>query len=158
MCLQLGNARIQRLVIAELAEAYGVKPLTNRYFAGAIGIGAALLLAVTQGGGNGGLALWPLFGTTNQLVAGATLLIVSVWLQKQGRPARYTLFPMIFVGAATLWAMTGNVVGYYAHFEQQWLLAISGSVILALDVWLIFEGVHALRQPARSGPQLPEGN
>jgi carbon starvation protein len=152
------GARIQRLVIAELAEAYGVAPLTNRYFAGAVGIGAALLLAVTQGGGNGGLALWPLFGTTNQLVAGGTLLIVSVWLQQQGRPARYTLLPMIFVAAATLWAMTGNVLSYYAAFEQQWLLAISGSVILALDVWLIFEGFHALRrsagasgQPAREG-------
>ena len=87
------GARIQRLVIAELASSYGVKALTNRYLASAVGIGAALLLAVTQGGGDGGLALWPLFGTTNQLVAGVTLLIVSIWLKRQGRPAVYTLVP-----------------------------------------------------------------
>jgi carbon starvation protein len=138
------GARIQRLVIAELAEAYGVRPLTNRYFAGALGIGAALLLALTQGGGTGGLALWPLFGTTNQLVAGVTLLIVSVWLQRQGRNAVVTLVPMVLVASATVWAMTGNVIGYFARFEEQWLLAISGSVILALDVWVILEGIRAL--------------
>jgi len=149
------GARIQRLVIAELAEAYGVRPLTNRYFAGVVGIGAALLLAVTQGGGNGGLALWPLFGTTNQLVAGATLLIVSVWLRSQGRASVYTLVPMIFVAATTLWAMSGNVLGYFAHFEEQWLLAVSGSVILALDVWLVLEGLRALSRSG--GGRAPQG-
>jgi len=137
-------ARIQRLVIAELAEAYGVGPLTNRYLAGVVGIAAALLLALTQGGGDGGLALWPLFGTTNQLVAGVTLLVVSVWLQRLGRPAVYTLVPMIAVGAATVWAMTGNVIGYFTNFEEQWLLAIAGAIVLALDVWVILEGARAL--------------
>ena len=152
------GARIQRLVIAELAEAYGVRTLTNRYFAGALGISAALLLALTQGGGTGGLALWPLFGTTNQLVAGMTLLVVSVWLQKQGRPARYTLWPMIFVAAATVWAMSGNVLGYFENFSEQWLLALTGATVLALDIWVIFEGLKALRDSRsiaaanRSGP------
>jgi carbon starvation protein len=138
------GARIQRLVIAELAEAYGLRPLTNRYAAGAIGIGAALLLAVTQAGGKGGLILWPLFGTTNQLVAGVTLLVVSIWLRRLGRPAAYTLLPMIFVGAATVIAMLGEVRGYYAHFSDQWLLAIMGSLILVLDVWVLLEGFRAL--------------
>ena len=121
-----------------------------------MGISAALLLAITQGGGNGGLALWPLFGTTNQLVAGATLLIVSVWLRSQGRASVYTLVPMVFVAATTLWAMSGNVLDYFANFEQQWLLALSGSVILALDVWLILEGLRALSAPrAGDGPEAP---
>ncbi|MCZ6784521.1 MAG: carbon starvation protein A [Proteobacteria bacterium] len=147
------GARIQRLVIAELAEAYGVRALTNRYVAGAVGIGAALLLALNQGGGQGGLILWPLFGTTNQLVAGVTLLVVSVWLQRQGRPVAYTLVPMIAVGAATVWAMTGNVLGYFQ--EGLWLLAGFGTVILALDVWVVFEGARVLLG-AQSPPPLPE--
>ena len=99
------GARIQRLVLAELGEAYGLRPLSNRFVAGAVGIGAALLLAVTQGGGQGGLALWPLFGTTNQLVAGVTLLVVSIWLKRQGRPVVYTLVPMVAVATVTAWAM-----------------------------------------------------
>jgi carbon starvation protein len=138
------GARIQRLIIAELAEGYGVRALTNRYVAGAVGIGAALLLAVTQAGGKGGLILWPLFGTTNQLVAGVTLLIVSVWLRRAGRPYVYTLAPMIFVGVATVASMLGEVHGYFLDFSERWLLAVMGSLILVLDVWVIFEGFRVL--------------
>ena len=138
------GARIQRLVIAELAETYGWKPLTNRYAAGAVGISAALLLAVTQAGGQGGLILWPLFGTTNQLVAGVTLLVVSVWLKRQGKPVIYTLAPMLLVGLATVVAMTGEVIGYYQAFGERWLLALSGSVILICDVWVMLEGLKVL--------------
>ena len=146
------GARIQRFIIAELAENYGVRPLTNRYIAGSVGIAAALLLAITQAGGKGGLILWPLFGTTNQLVASVTLLIVSVWLQKLGRPIVYTLAPMLFVGAVTAIAMFGELQGYFANFNEQWLLAGIGSLILALDLWVVSEG---LRMLARGRPHRP---
>jgi carbon starvation protein len=140
------GARIQRLVLAELAETYQIRPLTNRYFAGALGVGSALILAVTQGGGQGGLALWPLFGTTNQLVAGITLLIVSIWLKRQGRPYLVTLIPMVAIAAVTAWAMVGNLFDYYANFEELWLLSLSGTLILALDIWILLEGFRTLRQ------------
>jgi carbon starvation protein len=144
------GARIQRLVLAELADAYSIRPLSNRFIAGGIGVGSALVLAITQGDGKGGLALWPLFGTTNQLVAGVTLLIVSIWLKRQGRPIVYTLVPMIAVAATTAWAMAGNLLDYYASFEELWLLSLSGTLILALDLWILFEGLQALRAlPAR---------
>ena len=139
-------------MIAELAETYGVKPLTNRYAAGALGIGAALLLAVTQAGGKGGLALWPLFGTTNQLVAGVTLLVVSIWLKRNGRPIAYTLVPMLLVAVATITAMIGEVWGYYESFGEQWLLAVIGSVILVCDIWIVLEGLRVLVGTER-GPE-----
>jgi carbon starvation protein len=149
------GARIQRLVLAELGDAYSIKPLSNRYLAGAVGAGSALLLAITQGGGQGGLALWPLFGTTNQLVAGVTLLIVSIWLKRQGRPYLYTLVPMVVVAVATAWAMIGNLIDYYANFEELWLVSLSGTLILALDIWILLEGFRALRDarsPTLSAP------
>ena len=112
-------------------------------------MGAALLLAVTQGGGQGGLALWPLLGTTNQLGAGVTLLVVSVWLKKQGKPIVYTMVPMILVAAVTAWAMVGNLIDYYDNFESLWLLSLSGTLILALDVWILLEGFQVLRETRR---------
>jgi carbon starvation protein len=150
------GARIQRLVIAELAEAWGVRPLTNRYAAGALGIAAALLLAVTQAGGQGGLILWPLFGTTNQLVAGVTLLVVSVWLKRNGKPVAYTLVPMLIVSAATVVAMLGEVRGYWENFGERWLLAGMGSLILVLDVWVLGEGFRVLMGERRGALPLAE--
>jgi carbon starvation protein len=136
------GARILRLVISELGRAYDVKPLENRYTAGAVGIGLALLLAVTQAGGKGGLILWPLFGTTNQLLAGVTLLVVSVWLRRMGRPFVYTLVPMLLVAAATVSAMISEVHSYF--LDRNWLLAAMGTLILACDIWVILEGTRVL--------------
>ncbi|HXI04250.1 MAG TPA: carbon starvation protein A [Candidatus Saccharimonadales bacterium] len=151
------GARIQRLIISELASAYGIRPLTNRYAASGVGIGAALVLALTQAGGKGGLILWPLFGTTNQLVAGVTLLVVSIWLRKLGRPIRYTLIPMFVVAAATLVAMVEELRGHLA--AGNWLLATTAAAILILDVWVLLEGLAALYaarpEPGPSGA--PEG-
>jgi hypothetical protein len=42
--------------------------------------------------------------------------------------------------------MAGNLFGYYANFEELWLLALSGTLILALDIWILLEGFRTLRQ------------
>ena len=143
------GARILRLLVSELGSAYGVKPLENRYLAGAVGVGLALVLAVTQAGGRGGLILWPLFGTTNQLVAGITLLVVSIWLRRQGRPVVYTLVPMLVVAAATVGAMLVEVRSYFA--ASNWLLAIMATLILACDAWVMLEGARLLVIERRVG-------
>jgi carbon starvation protein len=127
-----------------------VKALTNRYLAGALGIGAALLLALTQGGGKGGLILWPLFGTTNQLVAGVTLLVVSIWLQRLGRPIVYTLAPMLLVASVTLWSMVEQLIGYFG--DGRWLLAVMGSLVMVLDIWVLLEGLRMLAKERRNPP------
>lgn len=138
------GARIQRLVIGELGETYGIRPLQNRFVAGATGIGLALLLALTQAGGKGGLILWPLFGTTNQLLASVTLLLVSVWLKRQGRPFLYTFIPMVFVATATILAMLGELGDYIEN--GSWLLMVIGGVVLVCDVWVLFEGIKIFRE------------
>ncbi|MDP3936999.1 MAG: carbon starvation CstA 5TM domain-containing protein [Deltaproteobacteria bacterium] len=101
-----------------------------------------MALAVTQAGGKGGLILWPLFGTTNQLLAGVTLLVVTIWLRRSGRPYLYTLVPMLLVTAATVSAMVGEVRSYFA--TDNWLLGLMGTLILACDIWVIVEGTRVL--------------
>ncbi len=141
------GARILRLILVELGESTGLRPLRNRYLSAGIGVGAALLLATTQAGGTGGLALWPLFGTTNQLVAGITLLIVTIWLRRLGRPVVYTLVPMVLVVLATLVAMASELRGHIA--DGNVLLGAMSGGILVLDVWILAEGLRLLaREPA----------
>lgn len=143
------GARIQRLVIAELAEAYGVTALRNRYLASALGIGLAMLLALTQAEGRGGLVLWPLFGSTNQLLAGVTLLIVSIWLKRQGRPTIYTFLPMLLVATTTILAMVDELGGHLG--AGNWLLVTLGGVILACNIWVLFEGLQIYRSTPAEG-------
>ena len=141
------GARILRLVLSELGESAGIRPLGNRYVAAGAGIGAALLLAVTQAGGKGGLVLWPLFGTTNQMLAALTLTVVTVWLKRSGRPYVYTLVPMLFVVLATSAAMLGELRGHFA--ASNWLLAGSAGLILVFSLWAVLEGLRRLagREP-----------
>ena len=40
--------------------------------------------------------------------------------------------------------MLGEVQGYFLAFSERWLLAIIGSLILILDLWVVFEGVRIL--------------
>jgi carbon starvation protein len=46
-----------------------------------------------------------LFGTSNQLLAALSLLGVSVWLRRLGKPNLFTLVPMSFVMLVTLWSL-----------------------------------------------------
>lgn len=62
-----------------------------------------------RGLGSGGYLLWPLFDTSNQLLAAISLLIVTIWLKQKGRSIIYTLVPLIFVLFMTLWAMVDQV-------------------------------------------------
>ena len=36
-------------------------------------------------------------------------------------------------------------MGYFGAFSEHWLLAVIGSLVLALDVWVILEGLRVLR-------------
>ena len=44
--------------------------------------------------------------------------------------------------------MLGNLVKYFADWQQLWLLAVSGSVILVLDVWILVAGLRLLKPQA----------
>ena len=49
-----------------------------------------------------GLALWALFGTTNQLLASLTLLVATMYLYQRGRNYWVTLVPMVVMYHQTL--------------------------------------------------------
>ena len=92
------GVRLQRYIIQEWGEIYNIKWITNGIVATGIAVGACLTLAFGAGGmeGTGGMIIWPLFGSTNQILAGMTLLVLSVMLIKKKRPASVTLIPMVF--------------------------------------------------------------
>lgn len=89
--------------------------------------------------------MWQLFGASNQLLAGLSLLVVSLYLRALGRPVLYTATPMVFVLAVTVSALVWSMVGFWK--QGNWLLLGIAGVILVLALWLVKEAVDTLRQP-----------
>jgi carbon starvation protein len=135
--------RLQRYIIAEIAQGCNVPALGKKHPATFIAVATALLLAFSSGGdGKGALALWPLFGAVNQLLGGLALLVVTVWLAKKNVPIAFTGIPMVFMVVMTSWAMSVNLVEFFS--EGKWLLFGIGAIITILQTWMIIEGIIIL--------------
>jgi carbon starvation protein len=135
--------RLQRYIIQEWGNIYNLPWLTNNYLATLVAVGCCLALAFGAGGasGGGGLIIWPLFGTTNQLLAGLTLLVISVMLVKLARPAWYTLLPLIFLLTMTILALVYQLADFYR--ASQWLLLGLDGVILIAAILVALESLSA---------------
>ncbi len=145
--------RIQRYIISEFASSTKIDFLKNRYSSTAVAVLSAAVLALSQGGGKGGLILWPLFGTSNQLLAGLSLLVVTVFLVKNRKRTIYTLVPMVLIIIFTGWAMIYNIFSFYE--TKQWYLLFLGCSILLLEIWMISETLFICLKTYSSNNSLP---
>ena len=146
--------RLLRYNVTEIGETLGAPLLGNRYVASAIAVAAIWFFAFFQVRGEfAGLVLWQLFGTTNQMLAGLALLAITVYLLRRGKPIVYTLAPMALILVSTLSAMSINLTEFWA--DAQWTLLVTGTVILALAVWLAGEAWIAVRRFRRGGATEP---
>lgn len=152
------SMRLQRFVLAELGRQYKLPALANINFATALVFVLCVVLAFfadPDRPGQGGMILWPLFGTTNQLTAALSLLILTLIFWYTRRPYLLTLIPFLFVATVTTWSMFINVGNYLA--QGNLLLTGIGGLLLTLNVWLILEGVAAVRRPRQASDVLESG-
>ena len=138
------GVRLQRYIIQEWGEIYNIPILKKGILATLVAVTCCLLLAFGAGGasGSGGLIIWPLFGSTNQILAGLTLLCISVMLIKLGRPARYTLFPMVFVLVTSSWAALIKLVEFYE--AKNWLLFTIDVIVVITTFLVILEAASVI--------------
>lgn len=138
--------RLLRYIIHELGREYKVEALTKKHVATSLGITASTLLALIPEGplgfGSGGFILWPLFGTSNQLLAGITLLILTLWLRSQKKIFWPALFPMLFLLFMTIYAMLQQITMQWWGVEGKELLLVFGVVILFFAFWILYEGIR----------------
>lgn len=138
------GVRLQRYIIQEWGEIYGIPALNKGIVATLIAVTCCLLLAFGAGGasGSGGLVIWPLFGSTNQILAGLTLLVISVMLIKLGRPAKYTLLPMVFVLITSSWAALIKLKEFYE--DGNWLLVTIDAIVVVTTFLVILEAASVI--------------
>jgi carbon starvation protein len=102
-------------------------------------------------------AFWNLFGTSNQLLAALALLGVTVWLSRKGRSVWYTLVPMLFMLAMTMWSLVISVqvhVGRVAAGTVAAVHHVEFAVVMLLAgmaVWLVAEALLLAREPRPPG-------
>lgn len=146
------GARIQRFVVTELGEALHIKILRNPYLATLLAVGPAvpLVLAGKKVWG----PLWLLFGTTNQLIGGLTLLTLFVYLFRARRPLLQYALPMLFLVTMTTGAMVMDLITWIRdlgtpHAAANGLTIAIGGSILLLELWAIVETLLILVKLSR---------
>ena len=111
--------------------------LKNRYLAAGIVAGVSFLFAMgTYGGKSAGLVIWPLFGTTNQLLASLVFAMITIYLLQRKCPTWPTTIPMFLVSITTITAMFWNIQSYIK--DGNWLLTFVGGSILTAGLYLVF--------------------
>ena len=96
------------------------------------------------------MTIWPLFGTTNQLMAGLSLAIVVVILTHLRRPTWPVVFPLIFVTTMSLWAALLQLKSLFT--SQNWLLFCMDVIIVVAAIWVIVEAVGAISRARKETP------
>ncbi|NLA56129.1 MAG: carbon starvation protein A [Corynebacterium humireducens] len=141
--------RLQRFVVQEIGEIMGVR--LSGIVATVIVVVVALGLTFSAGGdGSGGMLIWPLFGTTNQLMAALSLSIVAVILTRLRRPTWPVLIPLVFVLTVSLWAAVVQVRGFWE--TQNWLLLAIDLVIIVCAIWVTVEAFAAMNRARTEDP------
>ena len=108
-------------------------------------------LAFLLAGGQGSYTeFWALFGTSNQLLAALSLLAITVWLRKQGKPYWYAAIPMLFVMAVTVTALVlqARALVDAAILTAPWINGLVSATLLGLAATLVIYAARAWKTPS----------
>jgi len=154
------GTRLIRYNIQELGGAWRLSVLQRPLVATAVAVcfigGFALMRSPDPVTGQLkplGSILWQLFGTSNQLLAGLSLLVVSLYLRALGRASAYTAVPMAFMLVVTVSALLWSMWNFWN--QGNWLLLSIAGVILLLAMWLVKEAMQTIRQSVFAFNALP---
>ncbi len=112
--------------------------------------GLSVLLMWTLAYSNAFNALWPIFGTANQLLAAMALLTVSAWLLLRKRRNWYTLVPAVFMVLTTLVSLGILLAGYIR--KGNYILIAADALLFTLSAGVIALFLRTfLKRPAGAG-------
>jgi carbon starvation protein len=91
---------------------------------------------------------WTLFGASNQLLAALSLLSITAWLYQARQRIAFTLLPMLFVLAITLYALTMLVIGNFqasTGFDVKFINGVASLALILLAIYLVITAILKLR-------------
>jgi carbon starvation protein len=120
--------RLNRYLFEELWDLIFEQPpaFMRKYWFNA-GLSVALMWVLASS--NAATSIWPVFGSSNQLLAALALLVVSTWLLNRGTTPWFTLIPAAFMMATTLYSL---VLLMQRHFPAGNYMLVAAECILML--------------------------
>ncbi len=91
--------------------------------------------------------IWPVFGSTNQLLGALAMLVIAAWLRNLGRRYSFVLLPMIFMFCVTLAAL-GQLCWRFG------IMSIVGSIATLLFILAVVLLIESLRQMLKRQPHV----
>ncbi len=137
--------RLNRYLFEELWRTIFAQPpvfMQKFWFNSGLSVVLMFLLAKT----NGYKLIWPLFGSTNQLLAALTLIAITVWLHLAGKKNWFTLIPALVMMVTTIGSLSYSLVKNYLP-EQNFLLATTDIILLALSFGVLILAFKRLVKP-----------
>ncbi len=148
------GTRLLRYNIEEIADTIKLPLLGNRYLSSLTAVALIGFFAFYEIQGQpAGLALWSLFGSTNQVLGALTLLTITIYLRQRGANYWYTLLPMAFMMIMTITAMVLDLQKYWDG--GQMLLVFVATSIFVLSLWLVVEAYLRFRRDTLTQAQVP---
>jgi carbon starvation protein len=138
--------RLGRYILEELT---GVRTRTSALVTTLVTVCVPLLI-LTQSKSGSWVDFWTLFGASNQLLAGLTLIAVSVWLHQTGRRTLFTLLPAAFVLVITLWALLQIALSNFslsAGLDVKLANGVASLVLVGLALFVIASAARRWRTP-----------
>ena len=132
--------RITRFIVQE-SLGRKVSMFGNKY----VTTGAVVLLAYFIGATEAWQKIWPIFGATNQLIAGVALFVVSTYLLAKGKPTKFTLYPAIFMVITTIGALAWQSYRFFTSPEPNIFLGSAALVLIGLAIFVGCEGLRVMR-------------
>ncbi|MCB1020109.1 MAG: carbon starvation protein A [Acidobacteria bacterium] len=144
------GTRLLRYNIEEIASSVGAN-FIERYSSSMIAVALIGFFAFYEINGQpAGLALWSLFGSTNQVLGALTLLTVVVYLRRRGANYWPYFIPMAFMMVVTFTAMVIDLGNYWRSGNM--LLTFVAACIFALSIWLAIEAYLRIRKDSVQSP------
>jgi carbon starvation protein len=146
--------RVMRVTLSEWVGE-SVPVLKNMHVSTIVSMILTILLVLT----GTWVYLWQMFGAANQLMAGLSLLIVTVWLKEQKKNPAFTLWPTIFMYITTLAATYVTARNLYVTIVPQGGIAAAGAWAMIIIAFLLFvaalfigwDGYQAYQRYSRGG-------
>ncbi len=126
--------RLNRYLFEELWNVLFKNPVSflKSYWFNA---GISVILMWVLGYSNAFNALWPIFGTANQLMAALGLLAVSSWLLLKGKKYSFALIPAVFMILTTITSLLILFNEYWS--KKNYILIAADILLLVLSVGVV---------------------